>query len=500
MARIVELTYPGNVTLVRGAMQNWRDFDLARPSGSDVVRRFVLEQLPEAPARVLVVGPMSVSLVREVAERSGHVTVLARAIPDAAEIGTAVPTAQVLCGSLDELDGEFDVVLAIDDLSTVQSLERPTAPWSELAALVLSRLAPEGQALLGVENERGLHRPSGADDPYVRNADADWTPFATWDATRPRSRAQLEAWLPLGRASAVHDVVGTWSAPTALAHGPCTSGLATLWTGRSPVTPVLGLRSAALAGCASEHFAGWLVSVGGATQSGDWFLTPDARWVVDAGVAEAEDGRRFTIPPHGLSPFVVLVEAAADTDTPALRSLLRRWAAWLRSVTVDGMVPAAYADARLTNLVPDGDGFLPLVAGSADASFESVAWGALGSALDIITNQGLRHPWPTAMHRETRLAALGAMAGLAAPDDLGPYTPQVRDAGQTRDELLAVVRRQQEELRSTWSRFRWDEKQYAAWKAVNLGKRAVRYARKHGRSMPKDAAKRVRSTVAKRQG
>ena len=440
MARIVELTYPSNVTLLRGAMQNWRDLAFPRPSASEVVRQLV----PPGPAgRVLVVGPYAVASLRDIADRADQLTVITRAIPDAAEIGEGLPTAQVLCGDLHEVEGDFDLILAIDDLAIVQSLECQTLTWADLAAQLVTRLAPDGQLLLGIENERGFHRSTGADDPYVRNADADWTPFATWDASRPRTPAQVADWTPPDRPYALYEVLGTWSQPTGILHGDRTAALGTLWMGRSSQTPVLALRSAALAGRGQDHVAGWVVRVG-SRDSGDWLLTEATRWTLDGDAACSEAGATLLVPPHGLGPFTAFVEAAADTDTPAMRDLLQRWAAWLGSVAIEGQVPAAYADARLTNLVRDGEGFAPLAAAPAAQTFEVTAWTALGEAMGLMMNQGLRQPWPTAMHRETRLGALGTMAGLTPPDDLSPFLPVIRDVGQSRADLLAVIRRQQE--------------------------------------------------------
>ncbi|WP_431841919.1 hypothetical protein [Calidifontibacter indicus] len=500
MARIVELKHYENVRLGRGAMQNWVDLDVDGPSWNPLVAALA----DDVRGRVLVVGPHDPGFLKALAERCESLTVVVRAAQDAGTIGTQVLSAQVLVGNLADqvgADEKFDAVIALDDLYRVLSAESADTTWAELAARIVGHAAPGAPVLLAIENERGLHRTTDVVDPFAMNLDRDWTPFRTWDASRPRTPEQLAAWThDLGRPVRVWSLAPTWRRVDAIATDLDRSSAARDLLGafvlRGGVSP-LPWRSAALADRIDEVVSGWVVVVDGpdAAPAGP-LRSAEGDWQVADRTARMGD-RVVAIPEGGRTALIDLIEHAANQDTPAMRATLTRWYRELTDRAVGGVVPAAYADARLRNVVVHDDRVEFLLPAAQDAPLADVAWSALADLLTTIQSYGLKHPWPTAMNRTTRLVALGAMAGAPRPDDVGRWVEQVRDRGQSREELLAVVMRQQDEIKSVWARMRWDEKEYATFVAKTNVRKAVRYAKKQGTNLPKDATKRVLRKLSK---
>lgn len=515
MARIVELTYPDNVTLVPGAVQNWVDLDspaAATPLHGALVDRALARSGDRPVRRCLVVGAHDPALLHRLAARVDQLVVVVRAIPDAARIGTELPAATIRCGSLAAAcagDAPYDLVVALDDLARVLSLEDDQRrPWRGLADTVLSLVAADGTLLLGVENELGVHRVTAPLDPRMRDDDANWSPLATWDATRPRTSAAVGALLAAtGRTGTVHHVFPDWAAPTVAGAGLDTAPrelrdlLAALTglpgTDGAPAPGLLHRRALALADTLPDACAGWVLEVGAAA-SGPELLqaagTDVTRWTATGtgrvrGETPGRPDRELAVPQHGATVLVDLAEAAVDSDTPRLRALLTAWRSRLESVAVDGTVPAAYAEARFATLLPAvaadpsarASGAVSLLSGAAPAPLDEVVWSALVDLLTTWRAAGLRHPWPSSMHPSTVFLALVAMAGARAPEEPAAWGswPHQAQPG-TRQELAAVVERQREELRGAWSRFHWDETDYLAYKASRFTRRTVRFVRREG--------------------
>lgn len=497
MADIVELSHPDNVELVAGAVQNWAD--LPAPAAAEPLLRSVVAARLAGARRCLVVGPHAPALLREVAGRV-ELTVAVRAIVDAAAIGEACPTARVRCGQLpDALAGlgTFDLVVALDDVTRTQSLEAEPLPWADLAGAIRAAVAPGGTLLLAVENDLGVHRLSLAENPATRDGAGDWTPLATWDATRPRTRAQLDAMVAaLGLAGGVWDAHGDFRRPAALALGvgPAAPALERLLPALAtrPATPAQGVapfftvRSLTLAGRLADHCAGWLVVAGpdAATAVPARVLAggPDADPVVwtaagpDAATA-AHGGTTWRVGLDGPAWTLLarVIEACTANDLPALRGLLTSWRAWLAGWARDGVLPAAVADARFGNVLP-GPAWAALAPAPAAVPLDEALWTALADAFDTLRAQGVRLPWPPTMHPRTQLETFGAMAGVEPPADLAPYVHPV-DAGAlallSRSELIATVRRQERQLEDVWDRWTWDERRYATDRALRIARKAV---------------------------
>ena len=503
MARIVELKQYDNVLLGRGVMQNWVDLDVDGPSW----RPLVADLVPQARGRVLVVGPMELGLLERIADEAEKLTVVVRAAQDAGTIATLLPGTEIFAGDLPQViaAGEsYDTVLMVDDFSRVLSAEAPDRTWHEMAMTLLNIAAPGATVMMALENERGLHRASGQIDTYAANFDRDWTPFRTWDATRPRTLAQLQRWIKgTGRQASAWGLYPSWVRVDALTQvtstSPALRDAAAAYALRGYASP-LPVRSAALADVMDEVAAGWIVAfdvpsqpvLRTASEHGEVRV-----WDASGEALRDADGTERRLPPAGRTMLMELIEMAADSDTPSMRAILKQWYAALLAVAEDGQVPASHADARLRNVYLDGEDVVFLEPAAAPAPLEDVVWRALSDYLSTLQIHGLKHPWPTAMNRMTRLASLGAMAGAPRSDDLAKWVTTVRDEGQTREELLAVVKRQQDELKSVWARWKWDEKDYAAFVAKSNVKKTVRYAKRHGKALPKVASKRIVTTGKK---
>lgn len=496
MASILELTYPDNVRLCRGAMQNWRDLVTRGPAWAPGITAMV----HTTGGSVAVVGAHPPAFIATLADRFDRVTVIVRAIPDAAEIGKAVPSATVLCGDLgdalnvladDPAGPHHDVVVALDDVTRTASAEGPTRSWRDLTTFARRLAHSDGVVWLAIENDGGLHRNHVLPAPATRGWDADWTPLATWDATRPRSRTQVDA--ALDGPTCVWTFGPDWRLPTVLSSTPSSAdsrslsaALAGLPHGSSH-GHVLGLRTAALADDLESRCAGWLVRMGGPIEAG---TAPTchtvtghvaAHWTVADGRARADDGRTISIPARGRTFLRDLVEKSVDNDLAGIRRDLTAWRAHLDSRVRDGSVPATDADARFGNLAVHEDGSLtPLMPAGSAVAVNTVLWSALADFLNVLRSQGLHHPWPRIQDPDTVLESMGAIVGLdpaSIPTGVRSRpAPAIVDDGRSRDELLSVVSRQDGELRALWSRLRWTEREYAAHRAIEAGKSRARNA------------------------
>ena len=525
MARIVELTYPDNVTLVAGAVQNW--VDLSSPGATSPLLHRLVESLlagllAGSAARCLVVGPHDPALIRRLAAHVHDLTVLVRSIPDAAQLGTDLPGATVLCGTVDaacRARGPYDLILALDDVTRTLSLEDDQhRSWRDLTDAVVVLLAPGGTLALGIENELGLHRLAAPIDPRMRDDDANWSPLATWDASRPRTSAQVERFrTATGLTGSTYLVFPTWEAPTVMSDGLDRAtrslrhllvALASRPAGSAPDVPgLLQRRALAMADTFADACAGWVLVLGATPPVGDGPAvfqsqgSGTARWTaVDQDRVRCRLGDQpdvtVPVPPLGRTLLVDLVEAATDSDTPRLRALLTGWRRRLEGLSVDGVLPAAEADARFGNLLSGATATdssaqraagkaVPLAPAEAPTPLDEATWAALGDLLSTWRAYGIRHPWPSAMHPRTVFEALVAMAGAPAPQDPSRWfafedAPAPASGRQTRQELMAVIERQEEELRGAWSRFHWDEKDYLVHKASRFTRRATRFVRREG--------------------
>lgn len=485
------------ITLLRGAMQNWSDLALGSLGDSALVRR-LLEGRADGVQSVLVVGAHSLELMVGIAQSVPRLDIVTRSIPDARSIADAlrqVDGARVFCGGLDDLvvRGEtYDLVIALDDLDRVVSQESEAPPWSTVLDQVRQLVADGGTVVLGVENEIGLHRISSLRSPYTANDDGDWAVLSTFDTSRPRTVDQVvsaveAAGLAPGE---IHSTYAQWLNPTILARpgaGEAAPG--------DPAAIALGLLClAAPAGLGGLADAARLTRV----TSGVGLLGALASgWVVVAHTGSREDRSRedttaptffvdsghelvaFDVTPEGLrrresgAPTVPLdpaatllseevVDACAAHRLPDVRRLLQEYVAWLEAEAVDGELDAHYAAAALHNVVRTGDVRTVLLPGTGPTTVADRAWRSLGELVALLRRRGARHPWPAATDDRTLISILAAMAGLEAVADPSPYlkagSEDIEPTTHTVAGLLAVVERLTESNTALQSRANWFER------------------------------------------
>lgn len=474
MTEIKELAYPENVTLLPGAAQHWSDLERNPAAAAGAARR-LLGHLDAAGKRVVVVGPHSPETIAALAEEAAELVVVVRSIPDAAQLGEAAPSAKVFCGDVARLDaGTFDLVVALDDLARVLSLESDIRPWAEVFEAVAALRSPGGVLALGIENDLGVHRLTGTHSPYTVSSNADWAVNATWDASRPRTSAAVAR-----LAEGDHQewsVFPSWARQDVLATVGLSGGLAAIrdcLAYGSALEPFVGsdptfvLRGAEYAGRMDDLAAGWFVVLG--TPVAPTVLTADAE-IVDAG----------SVPDAARSLVAALIEDCAAHDLPALRTKLTGWAR-------AGVGP-------LTDVLIDADSYhrLPVSSPTPQTSTPELVerpepaatdapepaersdpkpWTCLADFVNTLRGRGLRHPWPSALDDLALLRAVGAMAELDDPGDdelntllgLRPK-PSGAYANLDRQGLIALLDRQGDELRALRSREHWTELQFVSHK------------------------------------
>ncbi|MDF8262966.1 class I SAM-dependent methyltransferase [Luteipulveratus flavus] len=494
MTATVTSDRPANVTLVKGAMQRWSDLEHAPGGGASAAARTYVEQQLRPDARVALVGPHPLDLITGLAGQVAHLTVFTRSIPDAVLIGNALlecEGTEVVCGSvahLPEAPEPFDLVIALDDMARVLSLETEVLDWQEVFDAVRALLADGGTLLLGVENELGLHRIGSLRSRYTSNDDATWSATATFDTGRPRTEAALTG--VLADAGLVVRRLGiglpAWEDQAVIATGtrsfsPQMDTLlaaATLGSAafrRVGADPTRVTRAAVLSGRLPDLASGWFVVAGAGSGAADEDVatitatTPSGEVVTyterDGAILTERDGVAVAEPvevPTGsrlLSEHVL--DACAVHDLPALRSLLRRYAGWLAGRPTRTSAGDRVGDIRMDAVLVADDGLVALDPGVLRGSAEDAAWEGLADLVRVIRARGARHPWPSATDDRTMMSIMGAMAELAPHPDLEalvgtesrePALPAYDVPG-----LLAVIERLTETNTALASRAQWFE-------------------------------------------
>lgn len=511
------------VMLLRGAMQNWSDLALGSIADSSLVRGLI-ESAVAGARSCLVVGAHSLELVAGLAQTVSVLTVVTRSIPDARAIASTLgqlDEVSVYCGDLAEFAARgdrYDLVLALDDLDRVVSLETEETTWATVAGQVAAVLADEGRGYIGIENELGLHRLASLRSRYAADGDRDWAVLSTYDVTRPRTSAQVRS--PLTAAGldtlSVHAAYADWTRPVALATNldgsdqdggaGTAAGLTTLLAlvaegapsrHRVLADPSRVTQVAASAGLLGHFAAGWLVEVapagsgsqsGGAAVSGA--VTP--RLIVDSGLstfafesaatteeADAVEAclvRReldradrvssvttLTLPAGSTLFCDELAAACAAHRLPQIRMLLTEYAQWVADrADAEGMLDEETSAAALDNVVRSGDEWVVLLSGAGRLSATERTWYSFGNLVAVLRDRGGRHPWPSATDDVTLLSILGAMAGVAPVESPAAFltAPPLPpgDAIHTVAALLSVVDRLTEQNTATASRAAWFER------------------------------------------
>lgn len=443
MVEITALAQADNVTLLAGATQYWRD-DVRGAGIEEVVAR-------QMSGRILIVGHATPDLLRRAAATGGDVHILVRGIPDATETGEALPSAKVWCGDPADLVGRagpFDTVVVLADVSDVLPLESEARPWRCVVDDLLALGAEGASVLVVVENDLGVHRLMGRRHPRASDTDRDWDPTATWDASRPRSAAQLRAEFPQARA--IHCL---WPHPVdikliaGLDADPAAHGVyAAHASAMSPraADPAWPLTAYARAGTLVDAAPAWLVGIGG----------------VDSPPFElSHDGGLLTLPSTASSPTSVLLafaELAAAHDLPGIRRLVSAWAQATRARNV-----APAAGLCLAAHSAEGWHVDPVVPAAVVVDDEA-QWRALAELVAVLTDRAWRRPWPSTAAPSRILNHLGIMAGLhtvseARARQLLPRKKTPERFQGAPQELLAVLEQQARTIDTLRSKWRWTE-------------------------------------------
>lgn len=469
----IDLASTGIMRLERGAMQNWSDLSNGGASASVAVRELLAEVLKGVHTAV-VVGPIAMDLVTEIAEMVDELTIVARSIPDCAAYAEALggrSGVEVICGDLVHLDkplGTFDAVISLGDLARVPSLEDEAPTWRAVFDTLVAARNPDGRFLVAVENELGLHRITSLRSRYTVNDNSAWDVTSTFDGSRPRTiealRDVIGEALPNG--AQVACVLPTWDEHTLLAWGcegfetPARRLLDVL-TLSSPALRRLGAdptrvtRAAVMAGRVAQLASGWLVVSG--------LPARDASIVASttSGTTQTYRAGEVDLDPGAALFGEQLLDACAAGDSARLRTLLAAWWSALQSQEVDGQLDTAHADQRFDNLLVSDDVFTAVASAPRPSSAHDAAWDAVADFVHVINARGARHPWPAAMDARTMAATMGAMAGLEPCENLterlGSARSQLDLPAPDVSGLLAVIERLEEKNKALASRADWFE-------------------------------------------
>jgi hypothetical protein len=489
-----------DVSLIGGEMLKWSDRrPEERPPAGGAVLAHLLDRLaPLIPSggHVLVAGPHDDALVDAVA-RHAAVTLLLRSHDDATAAAESGHT--VLCGTLPKLtDTErYDLVLALDGVDRLCSVEGPQYDWTESLQALHRALRPGGTLLFSVENELGVHRLVDRSPATSPHTDSEWYPLGEFDDSRPGSPARLTAVLAaegletawLGAVWPLPQAPALIATPDALRDGPggalaaaAAGAVATAYAGAPVLSDPRRLAATAVrAGLGPELAASWLVVAHRTPRPanppalppvlfGDGPVTELARtddgaWVRrvvggdTAATAERDPALLDGPMPTGRLLEELLLGACVRYDLPALRRLLTGWAEWLHTLR------AERGYATVDNVLLDGDSYVlldPSRRATATPDVPAAAVAALHRFAGTLLTGGYAHPWPAATDGDTLTAVLLGAAGLDVdPDQFPPPVPAEVPPPDSLREHQEQLRALQQQLEDAKKHVKWYEKQLA---------------------------------------
>jgi len=466
------------IRLIGGEMPDWNE---NRPPAGGALLRHLADRLP-AGATVLIAGPHEDALIDALAAR-GAVTCLVRSQPAAAALDAR--GVDVLCGSLAKLPGtdRWDVVVALDGLDRLCSVEGPQFDWAESLRALGRALSPGGTLLLATENELGAHRLVDPSTGTARQTDDAWRPLGEFDRTRPGTPARLAAALDaeglttgwLGAAWPLPGAPTLIATPDALTAGPV-EALAALAARAEAVAyaessvlldPRRLAATAVRGGLGAELAPAWLVVahaapgpsatldlppvlLGGAAKSTDATTAEGGAAsedgaasegkAVSEGGAASEGGAVSEVAPgpDGEWPLPagrlleeLLLGACLRYDRPALRRLLTGWTAALPQTPAD-------------NVIVRDDSFAVLGPGAGEQP------DVLRRFARTLLTGGYAHPWPATTDLQTLTAILHGVAGLPGdvPEPRPGEDPPQPDSRREHEEQLAALHRRLAEAES----------------------------------------------------
>ncbi|MEU8815533.1 hypothetical protein [Actinoplanes sp. NPDC048796] len=453
-----------------------------RPPAGGALFGYLADQLPDG-AEVLVAGPHDAALVDALAARA-TVTCLLRSQPDAIEVEAR--GVRVLCGSLAKvLDTErYDVVVALDGLDRLCSVEGPQLDWVESLQALQRLLRPGGTLLLAVENELGVHKLVDPSSSTASQADSAWRPLGEFD-TKPGNPGRLAGRLAaeglavdwLGAAWPVPHEPTLIATPNALHDGPAdalaavtASAAARAYAERSVLSDPRRLAAAAVrGGLGPELASAWLVAAHRAPRPAAALSLPPVL-IGDGPVVELAPGRDGgwtrrvlrEVPGRDLSALngplprgrlleELLLAACLRHDLPIVRRLLTGWTAAHPGAAADNVVVHEDNSTELTHPELTYTVLDPSVPPQTDV-IRRFAQTLLGG--------GYAHPWPAAVDLPTLTSILHAAAGRPADAETGDAAagedPPLPDARREHEEQIRALRRQ---LADATTRAQWFERE-----------------------------------------
>ena len=472
------------IELIGGEMPAWTE---DRPPVGGALLTELAGRLP-AGSDVLLAGPHAPELIDAVAARAASVTCLVRSQPEAIELDRRGPT--VLCGSLAKVTAadRYDVVVALDGLDRLCSVEGPQYDWMEGLQALKRVLRPGGTLLLALENELGVHRLVDPATVTSAQSDSAWRPLGEFDTkpgnpTRFAERLAAEGlavdWL--GAAWPVPQAPTMIATPNALRDGPvdalaaaAAGAVGRAYAGKSVLSDPRRLAAAAVRGGLGPEFAAaWLAVAHRAPRPATTLPLPAVLLGDDAVVELAPPGPRFSAPSGGpgagsgtapaggwvrrvvrsvpgrdLSALTgplpagrlleeLLLGACLRHDLPVIRRLLTGWTAALPAATADNVVVHQDTYALLDPSVPAQTDVLRRFAAT-------------------VIGGGYAHPWPAANDVPALSVILHAAAGLEDVPGVPAAGPPPPDSRREHEEQLRALRRQ---LSEAASRVQWYERE-----------------------------------------
>lgn len=154
----VQIDPPSGAVLLGGDQLHWSDLAGAEPSSAT---SYLLHRLSSGhrPRSVLLLGPRAAAHLDAV--QASSVSVLVRGLPDARQLSALAGERDellVFCGPFDRFPTErsYDLVVCLDDPTTVATPDSPGAGHTELLRLISTVLAPDGVAVTCLGNTLGL--------------------------------------------------------------------------------------------------------------------------------------------------------------------------------------------------------------------------------------------------------------------------------------------------------------------------------------------------------
>jgi hypothetical protein len=402
--------------MVGAEMLNWSDLHPTggRAAAGGPAAAALLDAVLRPTDKVLVVGPHSLALLKQVAATVDAVDILVRSAPDAQQIEATIQ-GRVFCGSIDRFSETslYDVVVALDGLPRLVGPDTATLTWVDALALLKARLAPRGRLLVAAENSFGIERLIQPGVTVPR--DEDW---------------------PRDLAGSVQPPVGLQAVTAALGMPAITYSVYPdlIDAQVAMVEPTGPLAATAIARTVAERHSGPTlmdpyrlaqdaIAAGLGTQ-----LAPAWYFVVGATAPKAlPEGSGVLLEEH-------LLAALKIDDQAAIRRTVPAYVAWLNSLDVD---TAAIASAD--NVIVDGRSFRLFDGG------EAVPGGAVGQLARFVRRSlemGSRQPWSAEPQELT--ARLASMAGITVREQFFVAYSNVEPQGSA--EQFATIARLAQEL------------------------------------------------------